>query len=375
MDVDFRIGEKGMTNGGYGDNQEGCPFPIKGKGHREGKEMRKFIFTFLPASLLLACLAMVISTCGGGGGGGGGGAPTATLSGLSINGPSSVSEYGTGTYTATASWSDNSTSTVKSTWSVNSQAASISTGGVLSCLQIDNDRTVTVTATYSSGGITETATMDVGLTNIATIPFTAQMLSGNAFFEENTSAGGGYDSSLSIFNADFSFQQYSYEKPPGTSDNVTGTWSVDASGKLLVNISGQGTITAELISDSSTEMQVVTDDGIEPPSIATLEKIVPADPAKLPGTYTQSVEGYTWVFNANGTGTCSIFGGSPFTWAVDYDGILKMTFSNGYSPWFYARATSQSTPTAYTVLKVAFPEFNPSGGFYNYYGGRELTRQ
>ena len=76
--------------------------------------MRKFIVTFLPACLLLACLAMVLSTCGGGGGGdgGGGGAPPATLSGLSINGPSSVSEYSTGTYTATASWSDNSTSTV-----------------------------------------------------------------------------------------------------------------------------------------------------------------------------------------------------------------------------------------------------------------------
>jgi len=375
MDVDFRIGEKGMTNGGYGDNQEGCPFPIKGKGHREGKEMRKFIFTFLPASLLLACLAMVISTCGGGGGGGGGGAPTATLSGLSINGPSSVSEYGTGTYTATANWSDNSTSTVKSTWSVNSQAASISTGGVLSCLQIDNDRTVTVTATYSSGGITETATMDVGLTNIATIPFTAQMLSGNAFFEENTSAGGGYDSSLSIFNADFSFQQYSYEKPPGTSDNVTGTWSVDASGKLLVNISGQGTITAERISDSSTEMQVVSDDGTGPPSIATFEKIVPVDPAKLPGTYVGS-DGYTWVFNANGTGSIPDFGGITFTWSVDPDGVLRMPSNTGYTVVFYARASSQSTATSYTILKVGFPEFKTSPGeFYTYYGGIGLTRQ
>ena len=338
--------------------------------------MRKFIVTFLPASLLLACLAMVLSACGGGSGGGdGGGGSTATLTGLSISGPSSVSEYGTATYAATATWSDNSTTTVTPTWSDNSQMASISPSGVLSCQTIDNDQAARITATYSSGGIAETATMDVTLTNIATIPFTAQMLTGKAFFEENASAGGGYDSSLVELNAFSFFQQYSYENPPGTSDNVTGTWSIDASGKLIVNISGQGTVTVELISDSSTEMQVVTDDGIEPPSIATLEKIVPADPAKLPGTYTQSVEGYTWVFNANGTGTCSIFGGSPFTWAVDYDGILKMTFSNGYSPWFYARATSQSTPTAYTVLKVAFPEFNPSGGFYNYYGGRELTRQ
>jgi hypothetical protein len=297
------------------------------------------------------------------------------LSGLSINGPSSVSEYGTGTYTATASWSDNSTSTVTPGWSVNSQATTISVNGVLSCQTINNDQTVTVTATHSSGGITKTATMDVILTNMATIPFTAQVLAGNAFFEENASAGGDYDSSLAILNAISIFQQYSYENPPGTSDYVTGNWSIDASGKLIVNISGQGMVTVELISDSSTEMRVVTDDGTAPPSIATLEKIVPVDPAKLPGTYKQSVEGYTWVFNANGTGTCSIFGGMPFTWSVDSDGVLKMPFSNGYSPWFYARATSQSTPTAFTVLKVAFPEFNPSGGFYSYYGGRELTRQ
>ncbi|SPQ01985.1 hypothetical protein NBG4_830002 [Candidatus Sulfobium mesophilum] len=358
-----------------GATRRDAPFPSKERGIREGKKMRKFIFTFLPAPLLLACLTMVLSTCGGGGGGGGGGAPPATLSGLSINGPSSVSEYGTGTYTATASWSDNSTSTVKSTWSVNSKAASISTGGVLSCLQIDNDQAVTVTATYSSGGITETATMDVGLTNIVTVPFTAQMLSGNAFFEENTSAGGGYDSNLTIFNADFSFKQYSYEKPPGTSDNVTGTWSIDASGKLLVNISGQGTITAELISDSSTQIQVVFDDGIEPPSIATLEKIVPVDPVKLSGTYVGS-DGYTWVFNTNGTGSVSGFGGITFTWSVDSDGVLRMPSNPGYTAVFYARASSQSTATSYTILKAGFPEFKTSTGeFYTYYGGIELTRK
>ena len=76
--------------------------------------------------------------------------PAATLTGLSINGPSSMPEYGTATYTATASWSDNPTSTVTPTWSVNSQMAEISTGGMLSCQGgVASDQTVTVTATYS----------------------------------------------------------------------------------------------------------------------------------------------------------------------------------------------------------------------------------
>jgi len=377
MVIDFRFGGKVLIHGVYRGNQEGCPFPIKGKGHREGKEMRKFIVTFLPASLLLACLAMVLSTCGGGSGGGdGGGGSTATLTGLSISGPSSMPEYGTATYTATATWSDNSTTTVTPTWSDNSQMASISPGGVLSCQTIDNDQTARITATYSSRGITETATMDVTLTNIATIPFTAQMLSGKAFFGENSPAGGGYESSLVIHNADSSFEEYSYENPPGTSDNVTGTWSIDASGNLVVNISGQGTVTVMLISDSPTEMQVVIDDGTEPPSTTTLEKIVPVDPVKLPGTYAGS-DGYTWVFNANGTGSVPDFvGGITFTWSVDSDGVLRMPSNTGYTAVFYARAGSQSTATSYTILKVGFPEFKTSTGeFYSYYGGIELTRK
>ena len=110
--------------------------------------------------------------------------PATTLTGLSINGPSSMPEYGTATYTATASWSDNSTSTVTPTWSVNSQVAGINTGGVLSCQGgVASDQTVTITATYSAGGITETATMDVTIIHAPSMPFTEQELSGKVFFE------------------------------------------------------------------------------------------------------------------------------------------------------------------------------------------------
>ncbi|HBO69015.1 MAG TPA: hypothetical protein DD658_02250 [Deltaproteobacteria bacterium] len=211
--------------------------------------------------------------------------------------------------------------------------------------------------------------MDVTIINITTSSFTPQMVSGKAFFEETINPGGSSESSLSIFNSDSSFKQYS------TGGYSIGTWSLDASGNLIVDIGGQGTLTVTLISDSATEMQVLIDDGTGTPSTESLEKIVPVDPAKLPGTYTQSQEGYTWVFNANGTGTCSIFGGMSLEWSVDSAGVLKMPASNGYSAWFYARSGSQSTASAYTVLKVAFPEFNPGGGFYMYYGGKVLTRQ
>ena len=91
--------------------------------------------------------------------------PAATLTGLSINGPSSMSAYGTATYTATAHWSDSSTTSVTPTWSVNPPVAEISPGGVLSCQGgVSSDQTVTITANYSAGGITETASMFVTIT-------------------------------------------------------------------------------------------------------------------------------------------------------------------------------------------------------------------
>lgn len=175
---------------------------------------------------------------------------------------------------------------VTPTWTVDLQMASITPGGVLSCAGIDTNQTATITATYSSGGVTETDTMGVTITNVETIPFTAQMLSGQVFFEENTYAGGDYDSHLSFFNADSSFEQYANNNRDSYHTG-TGSWSIDASGNAIVTVTGVGTATMMLISDSSTEMQVLLDDGTGTPSALTMEKIVPIDPAKIPGTYVQ----------------------------------------------------------------------------------------
>ncbi len=118
--------------------------------------------------------------------------PATTLTGLNINGPTWMPDNGTATYTAMASWSDNSISTVTPIWTVAPQVAEISTGGVLSCPgRVTRDERVTITATYSSGGITETATMYTTITRAPSIPFTDQELSGKVFFEEETILGGG----------------------------------------------------------------------------------------------------------------------------------------------------------------------------------------
>ena len=194
------------------------------------------------------------------------------------------------------------------------------------------------------------------------------MLSGKVFYREDSSGGGASDSSLLYFNADLTFRE-DYT----SSGHLTGTWSIDSSGRLVVPVTSLGSVTVTLLSDSLTEMQVSVVDGTGTPSTATLEKTVPVDNSILPGTYVNDT-GDTWIFNSNGTGSTTGGGGWTFTWSVN-SGILKVVFSNGYQGWMYARASSQSSPTSYTILKWAFVEYTPTGGFYYYYGGMVLTRQ
>jgi hypothetical protein len=353
----------------------------RGGASRKEDEMRGFLGRWLPAALLLVFLGIIVAACGGGGGGGGGGNPV-TLNGLSVAGPASVSEYGTGTYAATASWDDNTTTTVTATWSVNSQVASISSGGVLSCGTIDADQTVTVSATYTAGGVTETNTMNVTLTNIVTKPFTAQMLSGAVLFDENFGTGGAYDSSLIIFDDNSTYHQYYFEAPPGVSDSQTGSWSIDASGKLLLDIGGQPTVTVELVGDLGFgPADVLVDDGTGTPFLVHMEIASPGpypfDSPTLPGTYVVDSgprTGETWVFRADGTGSTTGDGGFTFTWSVD-GGILKVVFPNGYEAWMYLRNTTQPSGPPYTLLKWAFVMYDPSHNFYFYYGGMDLARQ
>jgi len=76
-----------------------------------------------------------------------------------------VNEGTTASYTATATWSDGSTSTVTPTWSTN--LGTISTSGVLSAPAVTADQTATVGASYSSSGVTRTASKSVTVVNVA----------------------------------------------------------------------------------------------------------------------------------------------------------------------------------------------------------------
>ena len=95
---------------------------------------------------------------------------TATLSGLTIYGPSSVDEGTSATYIAVANWSDGSTSIINPIWSEDSSYSTISSSGVFTADSISSNHTSTITASLTYRGVTRTANRTV--TIACTDPYT-----------------------------------------------------------------------------------------------------------------------------------------------------------------------------------------------------------
>ncbi len=92
--------------------------------------------------------------------------PARTVSSISVEGPSSVDEEDSASYQARATFSDGSNAIVTGvTWDENSSYASISSAGVLDAESVTSDKSVTVTATYTSGGVTRSGTKSITIRN------------------------------------------------------------------------------------------------------------------------------------------------------------------------------------------------------------------
>lgn len=92
--------------------------------------------------------------------------------GLVINGPDSVDENNTASYTATALFSDGSSESVTNgcAWSENASYASITNTGVLIPSDVPSDRTVTIKATYTLGSVEKTAQKTVTIQDVPPSP-------------------------------------------------------------------------------------------------------------------------------------------------------------------------------------------------------------
>jgi len=139
-----------------------------------------------------------------------------TLSGLSISGSDVVSENNSAGFTATATFSDDTTRTVtgNAVWSENSAVAGINSSGVLTASDVTEDTSVTIQAGYSIGGVTKTATkvvtiIDVPVSNLP--PDTP-----NIVYPENYS--GDVEVPLDITTAAFS--------DPNNDDHFQSQWQM-----------------------------------------------------------------------------------------------------------------------------------------------------
>lgn len=90
-----------------------------------------------------------------------------SLSEQFIGCPPSLNEGESGVCTATALWSDGSMTPVSPSWSEGSPFASIGADGVLTTTAVSGDQPVTVTAEYTSAGVTRTASATVMILDLS----------------------------------------------------------------------------------------------------------------------------------------------------------------------------------------------------------------
>ncbi len=126
----------------------------------------------------------------------------ASLSGITITGPSSVNESSSANYTATALFSDGSTRTVttRASWSDNSSYASIS-DGALKTRVVNSNQSITITARYTSNGVTRRDTIAVTIMDVPAPPPAATLQSisiiGPASVNESTTTGYSVSATMS----------------------------------------------------------------------------------------------------------------------------------------------------------------------------------
>jgi hypothetical protein len=91
------------------------------------------------------------------------------LSELFIGCPLTLNEGESGVCTATALWSDGSMTPVSPAWSGGTPYASIGADGVLTASAVSGDQPVTVTADYTSAGVTRTASATVMIADLSVV--------------------------------------------------------------------------------------------------------------------------------------------------------------------------------------------------------------
>ena len=299
-------------------------------------------------------------------GGACGAAACTTLTAINVSGPSSMNENTSGTYTATATFSDGTSSNVTTgaIWSENSSATTISTAGVLSAGSISSNQAVTVTATYTSNGVTRSGTKTV---TIVDVPKTLNSVTvnGPSSVTENTS--GTYTATATFSD--------------GSSSNVTTStiWSENSS---ATTISTAGVLSAGPVSSNqsvtvtaSYAYNGVTKSGTKTVAIVdvpkTLSSVTVSGPSSVNensmGSYTATA---TFSDGSSSTVTTSVaWGENSSATTISAGGVLSAgSVSSNQSVTVTASYTyngvTRSGTKAVTVMNLLTYTSSPSPGTY-----------
>jgi hypothetical protein len=156
------------------------------------------------------------------------------LTALSISGPVNVAQNTSGNqYTATAIFSDGSTSTVTPTWGLSSGApASISSSGQLTANSVGANTAISVIASYTYSGVTKTASYGVVILTSGNCGYYLQELISNGTF---VSGSTGW-ALTGNFQADSRFSVYNNEPGYAYLANSDGSGGNNLSGTLSQTI-------------------------------------------------------------------------------------------------------------------------------------------
>lgn len=142
-----------------------------------------------------------------------------TIKSLSISGPTVVDEEQSAIYQATAHFWNGSSKIVTPTWQENSAFATIEDSGLLTTEKVNTDTPFTLTASYTYGARTRTATLPVTIRNVQNL--TSIAIEGDAMVDEDSTENF---SAIAYFD-------------DGTAQNVNPDWSVSYA-SATINSSG-----------------------------------------------------------------------------------------------------------------------------------------
>jgi hypothetical protein len=290
----------------------------------------------------------------------------ASLVSVNVSGPSAINENASGTYTATATFSDGSSSNVTSgaVWSENSSATTISSAGIMSAGSVSSNQSVTVTAAYTYNGITKSGTKVVTIVDVPKT-LSSVAVSGPSSVTENTS--GTYTATATFSD--------------GTSSNVTigAIWSENSS---ATTISTAGVLSAGSVSSNQSVTVTaaytyngVTKSGTKAVTIVdvpkTLNSVTVSGPSSVNenamGSYTATA---TFSDSSSSTVTTSvIWSENSSATTISATGVLSAgSVSSNQSVTVTASYTyngvTRSGTKAVTVVNLLTYTSSPSPGTY-----------